>query len=125
MMSPALPLTLTREQARRLHCYAQTYRHYAYACLPPSEKRNMTLRILQGMQGKLVAALDQCTALLTCSLTAEEFATVKKITEELRLLYFQEPETTERNAIMDDLEALKQMLERSEEGGSERCFTFS
>jgi hypothetical protein len=45
-MSTAPPLSLTREQARRLQGYVQTYRRYAFASLMPGTERNTTLRIL-------------------------------------------------------------------------------
>lgn len=109
-MSTAPPLTLTREQARRLHEYIQTYRRYAFASLMPSAERNTTLRILQAIQGKLIDVLDQRTALLTCTLTMEEMTTVKTMTTELLLLYAKEPASDQRSALLADLAALKTSL---------------
>jgi hypothetical protein len=62
MMLTAPPWLLNREQSRRLQTYLQTYRRYAFVSLAPSVERNLTLRMLQAMQGKLIALLDQNTA---------------------------------------------------------------
>ena len=113
MMSTAPPLSLTREQASRLQAYLQTYRRYAFASLLPSAERNTTLRILQVMQGKLIDVLDQKTASLQLVLTLEELTTLQIVTEVLRLLYTLEPASTERDAILTDLEALKATLTSS------------
>ncbi len=109
-MSTAPPLTLTREQARRLQGYVQTYRRYAFASLMPSAERNTTLRILQAIQGKLIDVMDQKTALLTCTLTVEEMTALKAMTTDLLLLYAKEPESHQRSAILADLAALKASL---------------
>src|SRR5579883_1703420 len=113
VMSTAPPLMLTRDQARRLHDYIQTYRRYAFASLMPSVERNTTLRILQTMQGKLINVIDQRTALLTCVLTVEEIKTLKAMTTELLLLYAKEPISDQRGAILADIAALKASLRDS------------
>jgi hypothetical protein len=110
MMSTAPPLLLTHDQARRLQGYIQTYRHYAFASLPPSTGRNNTLRILQAIQGKLIATLDQQTAVLQLVLTEEEMATLKAIVSELLTLYAKQPEGVERITTLGDLAALKRNL---------------
>ncbi len=116
MMSTAPPLSLTREQARRLQGYVQTYRRYAFASLMPGTERNTTLRILQALQGKLIDVMDQKTALFTCTLTREEMTTLKTMTTELLLLYAKEPASDQRNAVLADLAALKARLR---EGGNQ------
>lgn len=113
MMSTASPLSLTCDQASRLHAYIQTYRRYAFALLAPSTGRNTTLRVLQLMQSKLIAVLDQKPALFMLVLTTEEMTTLKAITVELLSLYGQEPTSAERNATLGDLAALRANLERS------------
>lgn len=109
-MSTAPPLSLTREQVGRVQAYLQTYRRYAFATLMPSVERNTTLRILQAIQGKLIDALDQKTALLQIVLTTEEWTMLKGIIAELLLLYAGEAESAERNAILVDLAAFKNNL---------------
>ena len=73
MMSTAPPFSLTREQASRLHGYLLTARRAVFA-LPPSHQRNQTLRLLQAIQGKLIAILDQRTSPLLLLLSREEMA---------------------------------------------------
>jgi hypothetical protein len=109
-MNTAPPLPLTREQASRLHAYLQTYRRYALAALLPGTDRNTTLRILQTMQGKLIAALDQQIVSFQLVLTTEEMTTVTTMVTELMLLYARQPESAERLATLADLAALKASL---------------
>lgn len=110
MMGTAPALSLTREQASRLHTYLQTYRRYAFGCLMPSVDRNNILRILQTMQGKLTDVMAQKNALLMLMLTAEEMATLKAITMALLVLYAKKPASSERSATLADLAALKNNL---------------
>jgi hypothetical protein len=122
MRSTAPPLSLTLEQASCWQAYLQTYRRYAFASLAPSPKRNNTLRILQGIQGKLILIVDQRTTQLSLTLTVEELTTLRTVTEELRLLYLQEKASAERDAALADLGVLRDMLwgdvsERSQAGG--------
>lgn len=112
MIRTTLPLSLTREQASRLHTYLQAYRRHAFASLPVSLERNNTLRLLQGMQGKLIAVMDQRATPLLLTVTTGEMTTLKTITTQLLLLHAREPASPERSAILADLAALKATLER-------------
>lgn len=117
MMSTAPPLVLTREQASRLHGYIQVYRRYAFTSIVPSTGRNTTLRVLQAMQGKLVAFMDQHTPQVTLTVTMEELTTLQTTIEVLRLLYFQEPATEQLMTTRADLAGLKAMLEAHARSG--------
>ena len=110
MMSTAPPLVITRDQANRLQGYVQAYRHYAFASLAPSTERNHTLRVLQAVQGKLIEATDQKTAMLQLVLTTGEVATVKAVVTELLVLHAKQPGSAERIATLGDLAALKSSL---------------
>lgn len=110
MMSTAPPLVITHDQANRLQGYVQAYRHYAFASLVPSAGRNNTLRILQAVQGKVIAAMDQQTAVVQLVFMAEEIATLQAVTAELLVLYAKQPESAERIATLGDLAALKRSL---------------
>lgn len=107
MMSTAPPLLLTRDQASRLQAYLQTYRRTSFASLLPSIERNQTLRMLQGMQGKLIDMMDQKTTSLQLVLTTEEMTTLKAIARELMIWYAAQPANPERNATLADLADLK------------------
>lgn len=91
MRECAFPLTLTREQARRLQGYVQTYRRYALAALLPCTDRNALLRVLQGMQGRLLEAMDQPVTLVQLPLSQEEMTSLRVMSNELLRLYAQEP----------------------------------
>ncbi|HVU68362.1 MAG TPA: hypothetical protein VHD63_14585 [Ktedonobacteraceae bacterium] len=88
MMSTAPPLLLTSEQAGRLLLYAQDYRRWALASLPPTQERNTTLRVVQILQGKLLALCDHHQTQLRLSLEREEITALKAMTRSLLLLDF-------------------------------------
>ncbi len=108
-MNTTPSLSLTCEQASRLQAYLQAYRRYAVVSLIASTDRNNTLRFLQTIQGKLVAAMDQHTAWLQLILTTEEMTTLKTIITALLSFYAKEPASAERSATLADLAALKAM----------------
>lgn len=114
-MKTASPMTLTHDQACRLQQYMQTYRRYAFASLLPSTDRNATLRVLQAVQGKLIASIDQKAAVLTCVLAAEEMRIVKAMATDLLRLYAKAPVSDQRGAILADLALLKASLRRCED----------
>ncbi|HEU5375774.1 MAG TPA: hypothetical protein VFV38_10075, partial [Ktedonobacteraceae bacterium] len=101
---------LTREQAQRLHSYLQAYRQYALTAFLPSTRRNTTLRLLQGLQGKLIEALDQPLTPLQVRVTSEERGALTAMVTELLMLYATQPESQERLATLADLAALKSSL---------------
>lgn len=107
MMSTAPPFIVTRDQAVRLHGYVQTYRQYALTKLLPSTERNVVLRGLQALQGKLISALDQQTTPLRLVLDRKEGAILKATVNGLLTLYGGQPESAERTATINDLAALK------------------
>lgn len=107
MMSTAPPFILTREQAVRLQGYIQTYRHYALSLLLPSTERNVMLRGLQALQGKLIEALDQKAEPLRLILSGEEMMVLKTTVNGLLTLYGGQPESAERTATLGDLASLK------------------
>lgn len=107
MKACAYPLTLTREQARRLQGYVQTSRRYALAALLPGTDRNALLRVLQGMQGRLLEAMDQPVPLVQLPLSQEEMTSLRVMSNELLRLYAQEPASEQRSAILADVAAFK------------------
>jgi len=113
MMSTAPPFIVTREQAVRLHGYIQTYRQYALTKLMPSTKRNVLLRGLQALQGRLIETLDQPANPLLLALSRDEVVVLKTTVNGLLTLYGGQPESAERTAIINDLAALKASLKSS------------
>jgi hypothetical protein len=110
MMSTAPPLYVTHEQAARLLGYVQSYRHSTLTTLLPSTERNLTLRGLQLLQGRLIEALDQKVTPLQLVLSREDLALLKTTVNDLLALYGKQPESVERTAIINDLAALKVSL---------------
>lgn len=110
MMSTAPPFLLSHEQATRLQAYIQTYRQYAFYALLPSVERNVMLRSLQELQGKVITAMDQKTELLQLALTMEETTTLRTAVAVLLGLYAQQPESAARTATLADLAALNLSL---------------
>jgi hypothetical protein len=113
MMSTAPPFILTREQAVRLQSYIQTYRQYALARLMPSTERNILLRGLQALQGKLIEALDQPISPLQLVLSRDDVVVLKAMVNGLLTLYGGQLESADRTATINDLAALKISLKSS------------
>lgn len=109
------PLRLTHDQAVRLDLYMQTYRTYTIATLLPSPERNILLRILQTLRGKLIVEREQPTArhALTLYLAKEEVTALKKTITDLFTLYASQPESTERLFTLSDLTSLKACLNKT------------
>ena len=110
MMSAAPPFLLTREQATRLHDYIQTYRQYALTRLLPSTERNVLLRGLQALQGKLIEALDQPISPLRLVLSRDGVGVLNTMVNGLLTLYGGQADSAERTATLVDLAALKVSL---------------
>jgi hypothetical protein len=110
MMSTAPPFILTREQAVRLQSYVQTYRQYALTRLLPSTERNVLLRGLQVLQGKLIETLDRPANPLQLILSHDEAVVLKTTVNGLLKLYGGQAESAERTATINDLAALKTSL---------------
>ncbi len=111
------PFLLSHDQAQRLHTYIQAYRTYALTSLLPSPERNTALRVLQGLQSKLIEVLDHATIPsypLSLSFAREEAMMVKLAATELIALYSRQPEGAERIATLSDLAALKLSLKQYE-----------
>lgn len=113
MMSTAPPFLLTREQAVRLQGYIQTYRQYALTRLLPSTERNVLLRGLQALQGKLIEALDQPISPLQLVLSRDDVGVLKALVNGLLTLYGGQPDSADRTATINDLAALKISLKSS------------
>jgi hypothetical protein len=113
MTSTAPPFILTREQAVRLQGYIQTYRQYALTRLLPSTERNVLLRGLQALQGKLIEALDQPISPLRLVLSRDEVGVLNTMVNGLLTLYGGQAESAERTATINDLAALKLSLKGS------------
>ena len=103
MMSTAPPLLLNSEQAGRLLLYAQDYRRWALASLPPTQERNTTLRVVQILQGKLLALCDHHQTQIRLSLEREEITALKAMTKSLLLLYGEHSASSERTSTITDL----------------------
>ncbi len=110
MTSTAPPFILTREQAVRLQGYIQTYRQYALTRLLPSTERNILLRGLQALQGKLIEALDQPISPLRLVLSRDEVGVLNTMVNGLLTLYGGQADSAERTATLVDLAALKVSL---------------
>lgn len=106
MMSTAPPLQISREQAERLLQYMQEYRRYALTSIPPTQERNTTLRLIQALQGRLLALVDQTSLLVHLFLTKEEAIALKAMAKESLLLYGKKPDSLERTRTITDVGGL-------------------
>ncbi|HEU5383708.1 MAG TPA: hypothetical protein VFV38_50550 [Ktedonobacteraceae bacterium] len=113
MMSTAPPLQISREQAGRLLKYMQEYRRYALTSISPTQERNTTLRLVQAVQGKLLALVDQTLPQVHLSLTKEEVHALKAMTKGLLLLYGEKPDSSERTRTITDVGRLYTYLKQT------------
>lgn len=114
------PLVLTHERAMRLLDYIQAYRRLALTQLLPSQDRNTHQRRLQGLQGKLIPALERLPAgsPYMLPLTREDIAALLAMVTDLRTRQVQEPASEQRDATLLDLIALKAILDKLGRAGT-------
>jgi hypothetical protein len=115
MMSTAPPLLLNCEQARRLLTYMQAYRRSALTSMPPTQERNTTLRVVQALQGKLLALSEQHVPHVPLSLSREEATALKAMAKSLLLFYGEQTESPDRTITVTDLGKLYVYLKQTSE----------
>jgi hypothetical protein len=87
MISTALPFLLHAEQAERLLRYMQVYRRHALIHLPATQERNTTLRLVQALQGKLLALKPFQSSLVQLVLSREEGTALQAMARGLLQMY--------------------------------------
>lgn len=112
-MSTAPPLLLSREQAERLRTYMQEYRRSALTNMPPTQERNTTLRLIQALQGKLLAQMDQKLPQVDLILAKEDVAALKAMTKSLLQLYGKKPDSFDRTMTVTDVGKLYTYLKQT------------
>jgi len=113
MMSTAPPLLLNEEQTRRLLMYMQEYRRFALTSQSPTQERNTTLRVVQALQGKLLALHEQPLLHVPLSLSREEATALKIMTKSLLLFYGEQTESPDRARTVTDLGKLYVYLKQT------------
>lgn len=109
------PLVLTRERVTRLLSYIQEYRRLVLTRVAPSQERNARQRLLQALQGKLLHDLEQAEspgARYHLALSGDEQAALHAMVSDLRARAVQEPASSQRDRVLVDLTALKQVIEK-------------
>ncbi|EFH82569.1 hypothetical protein [Ktedonobacter racemifer] len=107
------PFQLGREQAERLLQYMQDYRRSALASMPPTHERNTTLRLVQALQGRLLAQLDHEQAQIQLALDTEEVTALIAMTNSLLVLYGEKLDAVDRAKKITDLGTLYAYLRRN------------
>jgi hypothetical protein len=103
MMSAAPPLRITCKQAECLLLYMQEYRRSALTSMPPTQERNTTLRLIQALQGKLLALIDQDAQQVNLPLTKEEVIALRAMAKGLLWLYGEKPASSERTIMVTNV----------------------
>jgi hypothetical protein len=98
MISIALPFLLHAEQAERLLHYMQTYRRYVLIHLPPTQERNATLRLVQALQGKLLALKPFQSSLVQLVINREEGTVLQAMARGLLQMYGEQPNASAERA---------------------------
>ncbi len=113
MTSTAPPLPLGREQAERLLRYMQDYRQFALASMPPTHERNTTLRLVQALQGRLLALLDQEQPQIQLILDTEDVTALRAMIKSVLLLYGEKPDSVDRTLMVTDIGKLYAYLKQT------------
>jgi hypothetical protein len=112
-MSTAASLLLSRAQAERLLLYMQEYRRSALTSMPPTHERNTMLRLVQALQGKLLALLDQEQPQIQFALDKEDVTALQAMTKSLLLLYGEKPDSLDRTMAVTDIGKLYTYLKQT------------
>ena len=112
MMSTAPPWQLSREQAERLLRYMQEYRRYTLTSMPPTQERNTILRLIQALQGRLLALIDRNVQQIDLPLVKEDAVALKAMARGLLSLYEEKPDSLERAITITDVRKLHTYLKQ-------------
>jgi hypothetical protein len=113
MMGTVPVLRLTQHQMAQLLAYCTTYRSYLWQYLLPSPERNLTLRGVQSLQGRLEKAQEQGREGINLSLSAEERSAVKQLLSGLTQFYGAAPPSEQRTRMLGELTVLRLLVERT------------
>ncbi|GHO60383.1 hypothetical protein KSB_88580 [Ktedonobacter robiniae] len=106
------PFLLGREQAERLLRYMQDFRRSVLTSMPPTHERNTMLRLVQALQGRLLAQIDLGQAQIRLVLDTEEVSALIAMTKSLLVLSEEKPDTVDRAKTITDLGTLYAYLKR-------------
>jgi hypothetical protein len=76
-------------------------------------ERNTTLRLVQALQGKLLALLDQEQSQIQLVLDTEDVTALIAMTKSLLVLYGEKPESLDRTMTVTDIGQLYAYLKRT------------
>jgi hypothetical protein len=91
----------------------QEYRRSALTSMPPTHERNTMLRLVQALQGKLLALLDQEQPQIQLALDTEGVTALLAMIKSLLLLYGEKPDSLDRTMTVTDIGKLYAHLKQT------------
>jgi hypothetical protein len=113
MMGTVPALHLKRDQLAQMLAVCTAYRAYLWQYLTPTPERNLMLRGVQSLQGRLEKAQEQGQENISLSLTAEEKSILKQLLGGLTQFYGAAPPSEQRTQKLGELAALRLLVERA------------
>ncbi|GCE08273.1 hypothetical protein [Dictyobacter aurantiacus] len=106
-------LSLTSKQAQHLMDYIQIYRRYAWENMEPTAERNVALRALQALHGRIMSSLEQYSQSITIMLpiTPDERLAMTMMISYILDQYQGGAPTRERALVIAELTGLKSILD--------------
>jgi hypothetical protein len=112
-MYAAPMLRLSQQQVSQLLASCTLYRSHIWRTLPPSPERNQLLRMIQSVQGRLLAGQEQAIGEFTLVINQEEGRALRQMLTTALALYGQEPPSQQRTQCLGDVAGLRLMLEQT------------
>lgn len=112
-MYAAPMLRLNQQQVSQLLTFCALYRSHIWRTVQPSPERNQVLRVVQSLQGRLLAGQEQTGGELSLVLNQEEGRTLRQMLTTMLTLYGQEPSSQQRTQRLGEVAGLRLLLEQT------------
>jgi hypothetical protein len=112
-MYAAPMLCLSQQQVSQLLASCTLYRSHIWRTLPPSPERNQVLRLIQSVQGRLMAGQEQTRGEFTLVINQEEGRALRQMLTTVLAIYGQEPASQQRTQRLGDVAGLRLLLEQT------------
>jgi hypothetical protein len=112
-MYAAPMLRLSQQQVSQLLASCTSYRSHIWRTIPPSPERNQVLRVIQSLQGRLVAGQEQAVGELSLVISQEEGRALRQMLTTMLTLYGQESASHQRTQRLGEVASLRLLLEQT------------
>lgn len=106
-------LRLSQQQVSQLMASCTLYRSHIWRTIPPSPERNQLLRVIQSIQGRLMACQEQIVGECALAINQEEGRALRQMLTAALALYGQEPASLQRTQRLGEVAGLRLLLEQT------------